>query len=206
MPACGWRGARSRFSVTAAGNPIGMDGSNVLVVLLEDGAENALRREIQEREAGPQTVRVVAPTRVGTLEWVATDEDEARRQAERRALEAEWMLEDEAEVQAEAGDVDPVLAVEDALHGFEADEILLVGRPADDGVLEAALRRTGLPVRWLGQPPPPVRHPELREAIRAILAGRSRATPFAYFVAVNLALLALGAAITALVLLVLWLR
>src|ERR687887_1873746 len=100
MPARGRRCTRGRhmppegrFSMTAAGNPIGMGGSNVLAVLLEDGAESALRREIQEREAGPQTVRVVAPTRVGALEWVATDEDEARRQAERRALEAEWMLE-----------------------------------------------------------------------------------------------------------------
>jgi hypothetical protein len=109
-------------------------------------------------------------------------------------------------IEADRGDTDPVLAVEDALREFPADEILVVGTPSDNGTLTASLERTGLSVRWLGGPPRPHRHPQLRETIRAIPAGRSRATPFAYFVTVNLALLALAAAIAALVLLALWLR
>jgi hypothetical protein len=50
----------------------------------------------------------VAPARVGALEWLATDEDDARQQAHVRVLAAEWTLADQAQVQGEAGDVDPV--------------------------------------------------------------------------------------------------
>src|ERR687887_252801 len=106
------------FSIDACGDHPAMSG-NVLVVLLEDGAETALRREVRRRGDEVRAVHVVAPAQVGAIQWLATDEDEARRQAERRALEAEWMLEGTAEVEAEAGDPDPVLAVEDSLRAFD---------------------------------------------------------------------------------------
>lgn len=86
-------------------------------------------------------MHVVAPRRVSTLQWLASDEDEARTEAEVRALEAEWTLSDEAEAEGEAGDVDPVQAVADALRTFPADEILLVGR--GEGGIEASLRDFG---------------------------------------------------------------
>jgi hypothetical protein len=182
-----------------------MAPSNVLVVLLADGAASELRREISRRRE-PPNVYVVAPTRVSPLEWLASDEDAARRKADIRALEAEWTLADRADVDAESGDVDPVLAVEDALRTFPADEIVLVGGAAENGVLETSLRRLGLPVTRLGGSVPPPDHARARETARAIVAGRSRATPFAFFAGVNLTLLAVGALISALVLLLLWLR
>jgi hypothetical protein len=44
----------------------------------------------------------------------------------------------QADVEGEAGDVDPVQPVEDALRTFPADEILTVGSAAENGGLEAS--------------------------------------------------------------------
>ena len=176
---------------------------NVLVLLLEESSRSRLRRAVAERGDGQANVHVVAPTRVGSLEWLATDEDEARAEAAVRAFDAEWTLAGEAEVEAEAGDVDPVLAVEDALRGFPADEILLVGGAGEDGGLEASLRRFGLPVTRLAGSLRVRRANPLREWARALAAGRSKATPFVFFVAVNVALFVLAALIALVVLLVL---
>ncbi len=151
-------------------------------------------------------VHVVAPTRVGPLEWLATDEDDARREAGMWALVAERTLDDQAEVEGEAGDVDPVLAVEDALRTFPADEILIAGGASENGSLEASLRRFGLPVTRLSGSLPAPQHQQLRETTHAIVAGQSKATPFVLFASVNLALVALAALIAAIVVLVLLLR
>ena len=183
-----------------------MGARNLLVVVLPGGSESAMRRAIADRAGGESSVHVVAPTRVGPLEWLATDEDEARAAAAVRALAAEWTLADEAKVEGEAGDVDPIVAVEDALVGFPADEILIVGGASEDGVIERSLRRFGLPVTRVDGPLPEPRHGQAREVARAIVGGRSRATPFVFFAGVNLALLALAALITAVVVLVVWLR
>lgn len=101
-----------------------MTPKNLLIVMLEGGSRSALQHAVAQRGDGAPNVHVVAPTQVGPLEWLATDEDDARAEAGARALEAEWMLTTEADVGAETGDVDPVLAVEDALRKFPADEIL----------------------------------------------------------------------------------
>jgi hypothetical protein len=58
-----------------------MASRNLLVVLLEDATRPELREAIAERGDGPPHVRVVAPTRAGLLEWLATDEDRARSEA-----------------------------------------------------------------------------------------------------------------------------
>lgn len=178
---------------------------NVLVLLFPDGSETQLRRAVEERADERLRVRVVAPARLGPLEWLASDEDGARNEADVRALTAEWTLAESAEVEGEAGDVDPVVAVEDALGRFAADEILIVGGTAANGGLEATLRRYGLPVTRLGGPLPAPAHPRLREAVRAIVGGRSRSTPFVFFAGVNLFFLVLAILLSAIVLLILWL-
>jgi len=104
-----------------------------LLVLLDGARPAALGRAVQHRLDEAARVHVVAPTRVGVLDWLASDEDDARAAAEVRALEAEWALADDAEVEGEAGDVDPIVAVEDALRRFDADEILLVGGADENG-------------------------------------------------------------------------
>ena len=180
-----------------------MTGHNLLVLLLEEGHESQLQVALAECGDGTPSVRVVAPAHVSAIQWLATDENAARIEAEGRALETEWALCEEAEVQGEAGEADPVLAVEDALHTFPADEILLVGGGARDGGVERSLREFGLPLTRLPAGERVRARWRLREAVRALARGETRATPFVLLAGVNLALLALAALISAVVLVVL---
>ena len=177
---------------------------NLLVLLLEEGHESQLQDALAERGDGTLSVRVVAPAHVTPIQWLATDEDAARIEAEGRVLQTEWALRDEAEVEGEAGEADPVLAVEDALRTFPADEILLVGGGARDGGVERSLRELGLPVSRLAVGEQVRARRPLREAVRALARGETRATPFVLLAGVNLALLALAALISAVVLVVLF--
>ena len=178
-----------------------MAGQNVLAVVLEDGLEPQLHRALAARGDGEPRVHVVVPAHVGPLEWYATDEDDAHVEAEARAHHVERVLADEADVDGEAGEADPVLAVEDALRSFSADEIVLLG--SRDAGLERSLRRFGLPVTTIPEDEPAERS-ELREAGRAVASGRSKATPFVVFFGVNFVLLVLAGLIALAILIVLW--
>ncbi len=175
---------------------------NLLLVLLNGVPPTALRQAVRRRVDETANVHVVAPTRVGTLDWLATAEDDARAAAEVNALEAEWALAEDADVEGEAGDVDPIVAVEDVLQNFDADEILLVGGAAENGGVEDALKRFGRPVRRLGGDSQVRSRSSLREFGRAIKAGRSKATPFVLFASVNLTLLGVAALISLVVILI----
>lgn len=174
---------------------------NLLVLLLGDTSSRRLRDAIAARSDPPARVHVVAPTIVGPLDWLATAEDEAHRQAEVRAFDAEWTLADQAQVEGEAGDVDPVQAVEDALRDFPADEILIAGEAADRD-LEQALRRFALPIARLDSAPP-AGHSRLYRAARGLAGGHGSATPFVLFVTVNAVVLLVGVLLSLLVLLIL---
>lgn len=180
-----------------------MADQNVLVVLLEDGEQTELRRAIARRSDDAQNVRVVAPTKVGTLQWLTSDEDDARTDARDRAADAAWLLSDQGRIEIERGDTDPVLAVEDALRTFPAEEILIVG--ADDPALELSLGELGVPVSRIGGAGPPERSDELREGARRIAEGRSPASPFALLAGVNVTILAVVGVIVLLVVLAIWL-
>jgi hypothetical protein len=178
------------------------DRRNLLLLVLGDVSTERLREEIARR-AQPTHVHVVAGALVGPLDWLATAEDEAYRQAEVRAFEVEWTLANEAEVEGGAGDSDPVQAVEDALSTFPAEEILVAGDQADAD-LEAELARFGLPVARLEQTAPRRRSRAYR-AFRGLAAGKHEATPFILFVGVNGALFLLAILLSLIVILVLWL-
>ncbi len=79
-------------------------------------------------------VHVVTPAvKQSRLQWLTNAEDDARAEAERTAEKvAQATAEDAERVEAEAGDSDPLLAVEDALRTFDADEIVVVLRKGDD--------------------------------------------------------------------------
>jgi hypothetical protein len=179
---------------------------NLLVVLLDEVPDPRLREAVIARGNGPTRVHVLAPAHVSALQWLATDEDEARAEADIRALEGEWTLADTAEVEGEGGDVDSVQAVDDVLREFPADEIILVGDEPGDAGLEATLGRFGIPVTHLGGSPPLRPRDRVRERARAVVCGRSRATPFVFFADVNITLLGLAVIISLVVVLVLWLR
>jgi hypothetical protein len=112
-----------------------------------------VRRHTDDEEA---EVRIVAPVAdVSRLEWLATDVDEARREAVEIAEEAKEAVEPDASVEAEVGETDPVQAIEDALREFPADELIFVTRPGteasflEEGSAEEASERFGLPVSHL---------------------------------------------------------
>ena len=167
-----------------------------------DVPPDVLRDQVAGQVPPPERVHVVTPVLVGPLDWLATAEDDAHRAAEVRALTAEWTLAGTAEVGGEAGEADPVQAVEDALRTFPADAILIGGRDADPD-LDVALARFGLPIERLS--PAGRRRSRGYRALRSLAAGQHPATPFVLFVGVNGALLLLGALLTLVVLLALWL-
>ena len=106
-------------------------------------------------------IHVVAPAvEQSRLQWLTNAEDDARAEAKRTADEVASAAEGEAErVEAEAGDSDPLLAVEDALRTFDADEIVVVTRTGEntswleEGAADAiAARFSQLPVKTIELP------------------------------------------------------
>lgn len=173
-----------------------MTGRNVLVVVLDDGHQRELGRAIGLRGDDVEQVHVVAPLRLGAIDWLATDEDASRSQAARRAVSAERAVADLGDRRAEAGERDPVLAVEDALRTYPADEIVLVAdADADDHGLEASLRRFGLPIDRVPASGERARPSPRDERRRELVGGRSPATPLVLFAGVNLFVVALVATV-----------
>jgi hypothetical protein len=132
-----------------------VSGARLLLVMTTPVDDAALRRELGRRSGGVEPeVKVVVPTRISRLEWLTNDEDSARVDAEDLAEGVADRL-GAATSDSEAGDPDPVQAIEDALRTFEADEIVVVSRSEEDagwlerGVYEERLERFGLPVSHL---------------------------------------------------------
>ncbi len=114
----------------------------------------------QHAGGGAAEVRVVAPaSKISPLKWLFSDEDEARTEAEQVAVEAAEQVEEaptvEGEVEVEVGDADPVLAIQDALATFPADEVIIVTESAADATwiekdtFQEALQRFNVPVTHL---------------------------------------------------------
>lgn len=104
-------------------------GRKVLVISTVERSPEVLRAaaggEIDE-------LRVVVPVvRQSRLQWLTNADDEAREQAEGVAARLGRMLPSK-ETQSTAGDSDPLLAVEDALREFAADEVVVVTRPDEE--------------------------------------------------------------------------
>ena len=103
---------------------------NVLVVSSSMPPAGELRAALGE-DVGE--VHVVAPAvKQSRLQWLTNEEDDARAEARRTAEAVAAATAGEVEhVEAEAGDSDPLLAVEDALRTFDADEIVVVARTGE---------------------------------------------------------------------------
>ncbi len=145
------------------------------------------------------------PVRVDALHWYATDEDEAIGEAGRRARSIERDLAPlAASTKGEAGNADPVQAVEDALASFSPDEIVVAGGAADHA-LENSLEGFGVPVTRIGLARLEGPQAGSRELARGIMSGRSGATPHAIFATVMAFMLVVVLVIALIGLLVLWL-
>jgi hypothetical protein len=174
---------------------------NLLVVVLDEHPDpHAVRDAVEGHDRAH--VRLVAPAHVGPLHWYTTDEDDDRAAAETHA-QVEGAAASRApgvvDVDASGGEADPVLAVQDALSEFDADRIVVVGK--EDEALDASLRRFSLPVERLAAP---VSGGAPNELGRAIMSGRSEATPYAVFGGAMFVLATVVALLLLLAALILW--
>jgi len=126
----------------------------VLVVANETVGGSQLLDTIRERIAGRDArVLVVCPALNSPLRHWASDEDEAREQAQHR-LDTSLETMQGAGIQAagEIGDGDPIQAIEDALRTFRPDELVVSTHPLgkshwlERGVVEKARERFDLPL------------------------------------------------------------
>jgi hypothetical protein len=180
-----------------------MSSRHVLVVALDSGSEEQIKNAVEQRQAVDDVeVHVVAPaSSIGPLQWLMGDEDEARAEAEELADHAARALESDVPAETEVGDRDPLVAVEDALAEFPADEIVLAGHA--DEKTEAQLRRFGLPVERLdGGDAGPT---GAEEFARDVARGGTAKTPLVVITGVGAVILGAAAVLSLLVFLVFWL-
>lgn len=184
-----------------------MSSRNVLLVVLDPVPGEEIRAAVQaHRGQDDVAVHVVAPAvSAGMLEWLTGADDDARAEAAELATETVEALEAaEADVEAEVGDRDPVLAVEDALSLFPADEILLAGEASEE--TEAALRGLGLPLSRLNDG---AAHGgeggDAAGVVREVARGTTPQTPFVLLGVVGGVVLGAIAFVSVVTLLIVWL-
>jgi nucleotide-binding universal stress UspA family protein len=126
----------------------------ILVIANETVGGGPLRDEIHRRSEGyDEQVLVVVPALNSLVRHWASDEDNARVQAQER-LNASLARLREAGLDAkgEVGDAEPLQAMEDALRLFGPDEIIISTTPKgrsnwlERGIVEAARERFAVPV------------------------------------------------------------
>lgn len=101
---------------------------NVLVITSVERPVAALREALG---GDVDELRVVVPAvKQSRLQWLTNADDDAREEAEDLAASIDDATPED--VQAEAGDPDPLQAAEDALAEFEADELVVVTRPDEE--------------------------------------------------------------------------
>ena len=79
-------------------------------------------------------ILVMTPVLVGALQWIASDTDRARNEADERLATVLGHVESlapEAETQARVGDETPMTAFDDAIRAFAPDHILVALRSGD---------------------------------------------------------------------------
>jgi hypothetical protein len=133
------------------------DSQRVLVVAGAAVDQGELGRQLDLEDDAE--LKVVAPIEPGSdLDLVAGDVDESIATAEQRAADAAAELEGATEaevVEAESGEANPLLAIEDALATFQATQIVLLADAGDEAawsrpdLAEEIRDNFGLPVHEL---------------------------------------------------------
>ncbi|MDX6729296.1 MAG: hypothetical protein QOK49_4101 [Baekduia sp.] len=126
-----------------------------LLVLATDPVDAAdLRGALGGEDLDGAEVLVVSPAvNESAVAFWMSDSDEAIRDAESTAeTTAEALSAAGARTHAQAGESEPLLALQDALTTFKADRVVVFARPEDDAryreddVIGEAERRFGVPV------------------------------------------------------------
>jgi hypothetical protein len=126
----------------------------ILVIANETVAGETLRDEIRRRSAGyEEQVLVVCPALNSPLRHWASDDDQARANAqERLGASLARLAEVGVDARGEVGDSEPLQAMEDALRTFGADEIIISTHPEgrsnwlEKGVVASARERFAVPI------------------------------------------------------------
>jgi len=130
-------------------------GKKILVLVSEPVSTGALRSALGDCTDDAE-VMVVAPALDSRMRFWASDNDEAIARAEEVQQETvERLAEDDVDAVGDTGESDPLLALQDALVTFPADEVVIFTRPegdrnwAEGDLVEQAREQLALPVRHL---------------------------------------------------------
>ena len=129
-------------------------GKRILALVSEAVSADALKSAIGENDAADAEVLVVAPALSSKRRFILADPDPAIERAEEVQEETVERLDEEGvDAAGDTGESDPLLAIQDALQTFPADEIVLFTHPGDsknwleEGIVEEAKERFEAPVR-----------------------------------------------------------
>jgi len=128
----------------------------VLAVVSEPLSPEVLRSALGEPEASSAEVLVVAPALTSKRRMILSDPDPAIGRAEQVEEETvERLGEEGIEAAGDTGESDPLLAIQDALQTFPADEIVLFTHAGgeqnwlEEGLVDEAQERFRPPVRHM---------------------------------------------------------
>jgi hypothetical protein len=126
----------------------------ILAVVTEPVSGEALRNAVGGDLPGDTEVMVVAPALNKRMKFLFSDADQAIGRADEVQQETVERLDDEGiDAAGDTGESDPLLAIQDTLATWPADEIVLFTHPGgernwlEDGVVDDAKQRFDAPVR-----------------------------------------------------------
>ncbi|MBA2764740.1 MAG: hypothetical protein H0U42_08685 [Thermoleophilaceae bacterium] len=125
----------------------------ILALVSEPVSGEQLRSAIGESAANAE-VLVVAPALISRTRWIFADPDPAIDRAEAVQEETVHQLdEDGVDAAGNTGESDPLLAIQDALATWPADELVVFHHPEaeanwlEDGLVDDARARFSLPIK-----------------------------------------------------------
>ena len=128
----------------------------ILALVSEPVSGEALKNAVGRERAEAAEVLVVAPALNTRRHFLFSDVDAAIERADEVQEETvERMEEEGVDAAGDTGESDPLLAIQDALQTFPADEIVLFTHPGgqqnwgEEGLVEEARERFGRPVEHL---------------------------------------------------------
>jgi hypothetical protein len=128
----------------------------ILALVSEPVSGDALKQAVGAERAETAEVLVVAPALNTRTRFVMSDVDGAIERAEQVEQETvERMEEEGVDAAGDTGESDPLLALQDALQTFDADQIVLFTHPGgrsnwlEEGVVDEARERFDRPVEHI---------------------------------------------------------
>jgi hypothetical protein len=128
----------------------------ILALVSEPISADVLRSAVGEQDANDAEVLVVAPALNSKKRYFLADPDPAIERADAVQQETVERLDEEGiDAAGDTGEEDPMLALQDALTTYEADEIVLFTHAGgkqnwqEEGLVEEATNRFSVPVRHL---------------------------------------------------------